>query len=230
MQELKKKEDFFRMMQGIPLFQGVSFQTAQAAFQDCGCHCCSFSAGETLPQKRQIGLVCCGEVRAFRQSAGGGEVLMNFFETGDVFGLAAAFLQADDTLSLLRTKRVTKILFLELPLLRKLLKADVKTAENYISYLSGRVAFLTRRISVASGGTAEQRLSAWLLAQKTDKNGLISLPCTVANLSGLLGISRSSLYRVLENMQQCGILKQQGRHVYIQDRRRLTEISATNQI
>lgn len=224
MRELKKEEQFFRMMQAIPLLVDVSEQTQILAFQDCGCHCAAFLAGEELAAGHQVGMVCSGELRAFKHIAGGGEVLLNTFFSGDVFGLAGAFLPDDVSLSRLRTKRATVILFLEQPLLRKLFAADAATAENYIAYLSGRVEFLTQRISVASGGTAEQRLAAWLLAQRTDSSGCLCLPCSVANLSGLLGISRTSLYRVLEILQQSGILEQHGRKVRLLDRGKLADL------
>lgn len=224
MRELKKEESFFRMMQELPLFAGISRQTAEFAFHDESCHCSAFLAGEALPPGRRVGLVCAGEVRAFKRTAGGGEVLLNTFRQGGVFGLAGAFLMDSVPLSLLRAKRASVVLFLELPLLRRLFAADAQTEENYIAYLSGRVEFLTQRISVSSGGTAEQRLASWLLSQPDD-NGSVCLPCSVANLSGLLGISRASLYRVLENLQQADIIAQHGRTVLLKNRGKLSDFA-----
>ncbi|WOC31345.1 MULTISPECIES: Crp/Fnr family transcriptional regulator [Caproicibacterium] len=230
MRELQKEEQFFEKLRDIPLLAGVCEQTLTLAFRDDGCHYTVFSAGETFTPGRRVGVVCSGEVRAFRRIAGGGEVLLNTFFAGDVFGLASAFLPEDTPLSLLRTKRTAEVLFFERPLLQKLFAADAKTAENYIADLSERVAFLTQRISVASGGTAGQRLAAWLLSRRTDEAGCLTLPCSVANLSGLLGISRASLYRVLAALQQSGILRQQGRTMQILNRGRLAALQEAESI
>ncbi|MCH4238909.1 MAG: Crp/Fnr family transcriptional regulator [Oscillospiraceae bacterium] len=227
MQVLKKEPSFFDQMQQIPLFQKVSLSIQQAAFADEGCRCCRFLAGETLPQSRSVGVVCKGELQAFRQSSGGDEILLNIFRKGGVFGLAGAFLP-ESTLSLLRTRRQTDILFLELPLLQKLFRTNAQTAENYIAYLSGRVAFLAGRIGVISGGTAEQRLAMWLLSREETAQNEILLPCSVANLSGLLGISRASLYRVLDRLQQEKVLEKHGHSIQILDRGGLTDFLPDN--
>lgn len=228
MQVLKKGPSFFDQMQQIPLFRKVPLSTQRTAFADEGCRCCRFLAGETLPQNRSVGVVCKGELQAFRQSSGGGEILLNTFRKGGVFGLAGAFLP-ENTLSLLRTRRQTDILFLELPLLQKLFRTNAQTAENYIAYLSGRVAFLTGRIGVISGGTAEQRLAAWLLSREETAQNEILLPCSVANLSGLLGISRASLYRVLDRLQQGKVLEKHGHSIRILDRGALTNFLPDNE-
>lgn len=219
MHQITKKSRFFGMLCRTALFQDVSPKTARAAFGDDGCRCFSVSAGEVLPLWRSVGLVCAGEVRAYRYTAAGSKILLNTFQRGDLFGMPTAFLQTSVPLARIYAKRTSTILYLEMSLMRKLLAEDEKLSENYIACLSSKVAFLTQRLAVASGGTAQQRLAAWLLSQRLNEDSSLYLPCSIANLSGLLGISRASLYRAMENLQSAGLLQQRGRRIQITDRR-----------
>ncbi|MCH3972198.1 MAG: Crp/Fnr family transcriptional regulator [Oscillospiraceae bacterium] len=221
MLQLEKKDRFFTMLRRAPLFENIPEQEVSAAFQDNGCRCCSFTAGEKLPLWRCVGLVCSGELCAYQRTASGGEILMNDFQRNDVFGLAGTFLRREEPLSLMRAKRASIAMFLALPLLRELFTKDERIAENYIAYLSGRVAFLTQRLRVASGGTAQQRLVVWLLAQQVGEDGVLCLPCSLSSLSGLLGISRASLYRALDDLENADLLEQNGRRIRLLNREKM---------
>ncbi len=82
---------------------------------------------------------------------------------------------------------------------------------NYLSFLTGRIFYLNRRIDAYTGGSAECRLAMYLLDNQQD--GVppkVTLPFGMNKLAELLGIGRASLYRAMETLEKKGIAARKG--------------------
>ncbi|MFR7473244.1 MAG: Crp/Fnr family transcriptional regulator [Christensenellales bacterium] len=87
---------------------------------------------------------------------------------------------------------------------------------NYLSFLTGRIFYLNRRIDAYTGGSAECRLAMYLLDNQQD--GVppkVTLPFGMNKLAELLGIGRASLYRAMETLEKKGIVAREGKCIAI---------------
>lgn len=159
--------------------------------------------------RRAIGAVITGTVRAHHAST-----VLNRLERGDVFGVAALY--GDDTayVTEIRAATACTVQFFSQELVESWMREDFRLAENYMRFLSDRIRFLNRRIAAFTGGEAEKRLLTFL-RQHADPNGQVSLPFSMTELSRLLDIGRSSLYRSLDLLEQSGDIRREGKCILL---------------
>ena len=136
------------------------------------------------------------------------KVFLKNFSENMCFGAAAIFGGNDSYVSTITAKSDCEILFLDQILLTEIFKKYPQTAINYISFLSDKVRFLNNKLSVISCSSAEDTVLTYL--QNTcDNNGYTDIPKNMTLFAKMLGLSRASLYRVLESLENQGyILKE----------------------
>lgn len=148
---------------------------------------------------------------------------MNIFYTGGVFGVAGLFNSARQYVSDITAVKPSRVMFLSQSLLHRLFCRDVRVAENYISYLSGRICFLNNRIDFFAGGNVEYRLASFLLTvslqNRTPEE--FQLPCTMSQLASMLNMGRASLYRAFNALTADGLIRRSGKTIVILDSDRL---------
>ena len=145
-----------------------------------------------------------------------GEVLVEK-NTGDCFGAAAMFHQRRRYASLLTAKKPTEVLFLPQEVITWAMERNSAITKNYISYLSGRIWFLSSRISALTAGTAERKLAVYLLEQGT-------MDVSMTDLSQQLNLGRASLYRAVETLEEMGGIGREGKTVKVLDAEKLREM------
>ena len=159
------------------------------------------------------------------QVSKGGEghsVLMSTLQEGDVFGAVTLYGSRDDFVTRITASASCTVLFLEKELVDEMLVQNPRFAKQYIAYLSDRIYFLNSRIDAFTGGTAESRLAAHLLAgfRQSGKNS-VRLRTSMNQLTQTLDIARASLYRAFEQLESAGAIRREGRLVYLLDAERL---------
>lgn len=87
--------------------------------------------------------------------------------------------------------------------MRQILLQNPVIAFNYIRFLSGRIQFLNRKIDSFTAPGAQQALLSYLRQQPGGK----SVGLSMVKLSEMLNIGRTSLYRAVEQLEQCGKIK-----------------------
>ena len=223
MQTIEKHPAMLEQFKKIFLFQGASPGLAQMAFFHSGCECVAFEVGESIysPQnfRRSIALLLSGTATAFKNAGAPSPVAINNFAPGSVFGVASVFSNEERYVSHVKAMRRCKILFLSQELLSLLFHQDSKTAENYITYLSGRIHFLNERISAYTAGSAEKKLALYLVEQSQQQDTEhIKLSCPLTQLCAFLNMGRASLYRILNTLDLEGIIKREGKSIHIIDK------------
>ena len=76
---------------------------------------------------------------------------------------------------------------------------------NYIEFLTEKVRFLNKKLSIISCNDADDTLYKYLCGI-CDSNGIASLPFSMTLLAKSLGLGRATLYRCLDSLEKDGII------------------------
>lgn len=210
-----------------PIFYGLPSEEIERFLRRPGASICSFERGEPicLPGERSgsLGMLTEGSAQVSKGGAGR-HVLMSTLQTGDLFGAVTLYGSNDYYLTRITARTPCTALFLSRALLDEMMRQNPQIARQYIAYLSDRIYFLNSKIDAFTGGTAESRLAAFLLANlDQDATGapVVRLRTSMSQLTQLLDIARASLYRALEQLEEAGAIRRDGRTIFIPDLARL---------
>ncbi len=138
-------------------------------------------------------------------------LLMKTFTEGNCFGAAAVFNEGKSYISTIRAKTDMEIIFLSEKLLKEIFKKFPICAINYISFLSDKIRFLNQKLGLLSCSNTEDTVFNYILSI-ADEDNISNLPKSMTQLTKMLGISRASLYRSLDDLQAKGyILRQENK-------------------
>ncbi|WP_294516958.1 Crp/Fnr family transcriptional regulator [uncultured Pseudoflavonifractor sp.] len=210
MAELERSD--LALLARTPLFQGLPETLALRAAADRRSTLAEAARGETIytPHafSRSLGAVLSGKVEVRK-----GELIVSVLGPGDLFGAAALFNDRTDYAAQLTARSPCRMLLLPQELVEELMAASPALARQYIRYLSGRIRFLEQKINSLVAGTAEERLSCFLRTQVQDD--LVPLDCSITGLAGRLNVSRASLYRALDALEDRGAIRREGRAIRV---------------
>ena len=163
--------------------------------------------------RRCLGVVLRGRVQVRRES-----LLMSTLTAGDVFGAAALFTDGADYPTTLTALTDCRALLIPQESIRRLLRECGPFAEDYAVYLSGRIRVLSQRLEAVSAGSAEGKLSRYLLTQTGD-----GLTLSATQLCQRLGVGRATLYRAFDTLEGTGAIAREGKTIRILSREALEE-------
>lgn len=177
----------------------------------------SFARGEVIYSPAHfecsIGLFLSGSAQVEKS---GGTVILNTLRPGDWFGVAALFSQSRRYVATVRAASSCRVAFFTHEGLTGMFAAEPVIGLNYISFLSSRIHFLNRKIDQFTAVSAEEKLALYLLEQ-TENGPSFALPMSYAKLADSLDLSRSSLYRAMDALEDDGVLKKEGRRLTVLD-------------
>ena len=202
------------ILQGVELFSTLSYE------QLCGLVEASrgerYQAGEDIlcegEPSRRLGVLISGEAQVYK-GAGESRVLMSILGPGSVIGAAALFLEDAAAATGIRAKRASAVMWTEEETLAALMREDFTFTRGYLAYLTSRIHFLTERIESIACTGAEEKLWSFLL--RNAQEGEVRLPGGMGGLAEALGMSRASLYRVMDRLVSSGRIRRDGRNIYI---------------
>lgn len=197
-----------------PLFTGCDRRTVDLALADAGCTVEEFESGQTLYQphrfSRKLGVLLSGSVRVTRDA-----LVISVLSPGELFGAAALFNDRSDYATTLTAAAPCRVLLLEQELVSRLMDTDSRVRDNYIRYLSGRIRFLSSKVQSLAAAGVDGKLARFLLSRLTPEQP--QLVCPATELAQRLGISRASLYRAFESLEERGLIAHKGRRVEVMD-------------
>lgn len=142
------------------------------------------------------------------------EVFLKKFNENMCFGAAAVFGGDKTYVSTISAKTDCEILFITEEILSKLFKKYPQTAINYITFLSEKVRFLNNKLCVISCMGAEDTVLTYL-SNTSDSNGYTQIPKNMSLFARMLGLSRASLYRVLDTLEQNGNILRENNQIKV---------------
>ena len=87
-------------------------------------------------------------------------------------------------------------------------------AKAYVTLLSQKIHFLNSRIGTFAEGESAEKLLRWL-GEISGEQTEFTLPCSISRAAESLGIGRASLYRVFDLLTKEGVLKRNGKAIFI---------------
>ncbi len=169
------------------------------------CNPVKFKKGEIIYSdtvfNNAIGFIVKG--RAFAVSNNQNKTYLQSFSENMCFGVAAVFGSNKNYISTISAQTDCEVLFITEPKLQQIFENHPKTAINYITFLSDKVRFLNNKLSVISCSSAEDTVLAYL-QNSANCDGYAKIPKNMTLFAKMLGLSRASLYRVLDALEQNG--------------------------
>ena len=171
-----------------------------------------FPAGATVYSPshfcRSLGILLAGRLQVTK-----GSLTVSCLEPGDLFGAAALYTEAPEFVTTITARRSSRCLMLPQEAMDRLLAQDGPLRENYLRYLTGRIRFLSGRLQALVQSGAEGKLARYLLANAREGR----LTCAAADLARRLGLSRASLYRAFQALEESGLISRHGKTISISD-------------
>lgn len=180
----------------------------------------SFGKGQKITAEtrfhRSLAVILKGQIEIFRQGPDGRRVMMNRLTAGQMFGAASLFGETEQYFTEIAACLPSELLFISQEQMSHLIRQYPQVAENYIRFLSGRIRFLNQKIAAFTNGTADSRLYRYLLEQRRE-DGSVCLPRSMVELAQALNIGRSSLYRSLDALADAGLIRREGKCLFMED-------------
>lgn len=203
------QEDFF-LLGRCPLLCGADQNLLRRVAGAEGAGLVPFSAGQVVygPRnfRRCLGILLSGQFQVTK-----GELTVSRLEPGELFGAAALYSDAPEFATTITALKPSRCLLLDQALVDRLLENESLIRENYLRYLTGRIRFLSGRLQSLAQTGAEGKLARYLLANGPSGE----LTCSATGLAQRLCISRASLYRAFDALEQEGLIIRRGKTITI---------------
>ena len=208
------------------LFENCDEATVRAFLEEAGVKAAAFAPGERLPEELRrdsFGIVLSGRVKIYAE---GGEstLLLNTAAEGAPFGISAlAGCPENPAASEILSSGRSRVAFVGVTDSSRLIVGYPVIAANLLRFFCGRVSFLTGRLRTLSRSTAESKLADYLLSEcgggleEIGGKGAAVRVKSCAELAVRLNLSRASLYRALDALEQTGVIARDGKVITIPD-------------
>lgn len=218
---MDKSASMMSVLTKLPLFAGCPENLLESILFP-GCRMADYEAGEPIRQYKEPPVLCIltAGSASVHTPGEGSECLLRVLHAGDVFGVATLF-AASPAVTRVTAEQPTRVLIVSESAVQALLSASPAFVMNYIAFLSDRIRFLNRRLSCLGAGSAARRLAAWLDTATPDGTEDCELSLPFSRMTELLGISRASLYRALDELEADGYIVRSGKHITLPDRERM---------
>lgn len=199
--------------------EGAKKMNSFLASRDC--KILEFSKGEAIfsseENSKSLGILLRGKAVA---ASSGEKSSLKIFGSGEVFGAASVFCENKKaSFASVFANSACRVLFITREGLKRLLMENPETAFAYITFLSGRVEFLNRRIKTFTSSQATTRLAKYILENES------ALDCVnFAFLARTLNISRASLYRARNELEKTNSVEFGTKSIKIKNKTELMKV------
>lgn len=200
----------------FPVFRVLSEEICERLMKDGDIVRVKYPA-ETVITSDYVFCVLKGSLKVYSRN-NSTQTYLRQLSAGDVFGAAAVF-AAQPEISVIKAETEVTLFRISKETIRTLMQSDAAFLDEYLSFLSNRIAFLNSKISCVTAGSAESKLSKWLL--ENAGADVYKLPVSISDLARLLDIGRASLYRAFDELAVRGCIEKEGSMIRILDRKRL---------
>ncbi len=164
--------------------------------------------------QNELGIVIDGECTVCRIRKNSSRLPLNTLKKYGSFGITAIFSSESTFPTEIYAKKSTKVVFISRKSLLSAINRYPTLAMNIITFLTGRVEFLNKKIATLTSCGADEKLASLLLAEyKKVGNTEFHLNCKAA--SEVLGIGRASLYRAIKALSDEGVIEYVDKKIYI---------------
>lgn len=169
-------------------------------------------------------LTITGKVKIFKMSLEGKEQILHIFGPGEPFGEVPVF-HGDPFPANAVTLTKSEMLFFPKKQFTDLVSATPSLALNMLAMLSLRLRRFTTQIEHLSLKEVPGRLASHLLYlfDEQGQRDMVTLDIPKGQLASLLGTSPETLSRIFNKMTDEGLIRVEGKNIYIKDIEELRE-------
>ena len=213
---MKFSEKEFQAIADTPLFKGADLARVRQVLLEHDCGVKQFATGEVIfspdHKEKTAGILLRGKA-VVNTPDPAKKTLLRFLGANEPFGIAGLFGDAPHV-SIIRAHEPCDVFLLTESAVKALLESDTAFLYQYLSFLSGRIRYLNRKIGYLTAGCAERRLALYLYSLGKKE---FRLTDSISALSDLLNLGRASLYRAFERLTEDGFLEKSGRNFILHD-------------
>ena len=208
------------------LFRNVDIKTLDEKCPFLGeCVLQDYPAGAILHSASSplagLAFFCSGTADVLSDASDKG-VLLRTISRGDFLGVSTVYTDSRGYNTAVRARTDCSVFLIPVDNLKRIIACDANVSENYIRFLTERICFLNRKISAFTAGSADAKLTVYLLGLPQNENGVITLPCSLSGLAEMLNMGRASLYRAFDSLCACGAISRNGKTIQILDKKILS--------
>lgn len=217
-------DEALSLLLSLRLFEGVDCTLLRSAIANGDIEAWEYGVGEEIfspaTAKKRAVIFFSGKAEVYSADEGR-SLLLRTFEKGHIVGVSNLF-SADDFVSRVIASKKCETLEISPEKYGKILENDKSAMYNYLSFLSGKIRYLNRKIVCLTAGSAERRLAYFLdssLSESCDRdNSPAEITVQMNSLCEMLNLGRASLYRAADKLTEEGFIKRNGKTIKIIDR------------
>lgn len=208
-------ERYAKQLTGTILFRKVPEEWIRSWLGRANVSVYEFETGKYLFRKNdtidRLGIILRGSADVTRQSDDG-RMHMSTLKKNDMFGAASLFSQHASYVTDICCNEHARVLFIPEKEMLDLLSENKTVLQNYLGYLNSRIRFLNQRLDALSKNSVTARLQSFFASEAQD--GTISVK-SFTKLSESLCISRATLYRALDILEEEHKIRRNGKEIIL---------------
>ena len=217
MSTISDAERYARQLNGTVLFHEVQEDRIRAWLIESNVSIAEYAPGEYLFRKSdttdRIGILLRGSAEVNRESSDG-SMHMSTLKRNDLFGAASLCGGNEAYVTDIRCKERTRVLIIPEKEMLDLLSGNRTVLRNYLCYLNSRIRFLNKRLDAFSKNTVSARVMTYFASEA---NGRVYRVKSFTKLSESLCISRATLYRALDALENEHKIRRNGKEIELME-------------
>ena len=212
----------YSVLEKSTLFQGVEAKVLRGYLEETPHHIQCYDKEETIfhlmdPALR-IGIILEGRVEAQKSFPNGSQVNVSIRIPGEIIGPAAVFSKSQRYPCDIVALEPATLMMLRKEDLLSLMQKDVKILQNFTSEIASATYMLQQRLELLSYSGIAQKAAFWLLMQvrQTGKTA-VQIPDSMSRWAMIMNVSRPSLHREMKKLEEEGIIRYEGKNIYVLD-------------
>ena len=212
----------YSILEKSTLFQGVEANVLRGYLEETPHHIQCYDKEETIfhlmdPALR-IGIILEGRVEAQKSFPNGSQVNVSIRIPGEIIGPAAVFSKSQRYPCDIVALEPATLMMLRKEDLLSLMQKDVKILQNFTTEIASATYMLQQRLELLSYSGIAQKAAFWLLMQvrQTGKTA-VQIPASMSRWAMIMNVSRPSLHREMKKLKEEGIIRYEGKNIYVLD-------------
>lgn len=160
-----------------------------------------------------LAILIKGEVLISTITSNEKEEIFNTIYEGDAFGDILVFSSSHKYLGNVIATKKTKVAFIDRKALIEVFTKNPNLLEQYLKHIADKSIAIKLQAKLLSHKNIEDRIM-YYLSTKADDNNTIYIK-SVTDLSKVLSLPRPSVSRSLSNLEDKGIIKRNGKYIFI---------------
>ncbi len=208
------------------IFKGVSIDDIKSVLSEEMVVLHSYQKGQLVYQpdeySRSLVYILNGSALISTTNGSSGYQMRKIKEN-EFFGVAALFNDEDKYVSQIKALKNMDLIFFQEQIVQKCITKYPRFALNYVSFLTDRIRFLNKKIRLITASSNKNRVIEYLLSHPKQLGDSFKLEISLSQLSKNLNMGRSSLYRVLDELESNNIIHRDGKNISLRDYEKLQE-------